>query len=162
VKRLKHDSATALDKETNLNNDIIYTYLPEDMKEIESVKYKTPQILEHNNDDTRKERSSIINQRFQDVIDDVKVLKIELFGNSDESMDFFKRNRNAYDAKVLQRSMKIAKILELEELLDYYQKQHINLDEFEPTRISKVDTRYIKSENHNAVIRIMSQTDDDK
>jgi hypothetical protein len=67
--------------------------------------------------------------KFQDVINEIKTLKIEIFGNPEESMDFYKRNRNSYDARALQRAQKIAKILELEELLDFYNSQHNKLED---------------------------------
>ena len=58
-----------------------------------------------------------IESEFSDTIRDIRKIKIELFGNPEANMDFYKRNKNAYDARILQRSMKIAKILELESLL---------------------------------------------
>jgi hypothetical protein len=66
------------------------------------------------------ENSLSTTTKFQDVINEIKTIKIELFGNSEENMDFYKRNKNAYDPKLIYRLTKIAKILELEELLDFY------------------------------------------
>ena len=81
---------------------------------------------EEGDDEFEKEKSRFsANSKFQDVINDIRAIKIELFGNPEENMDFFKRNKNVYDSKLLQRSMKIAKILELEELLQFYEETNL-------------------------------------
>jgi hypothetical protein len=79
--------------------------------------------VEKTNENTslRKSESSLsTTTKFQDVINEIKSIKIELFGNPEENMDFYKRNKNAYDPKLIERLTKIAKIIELEELLDFY------------------------------------------
>jgi hypothetical protein len=58
--------------------------------------------------------------KFPDVVKDIQTLKTELFDDANQNMDFYKRNRNAYNPQILRKSMKIAKILELEELLEFY------------------------------------------
>lgn len=60
--------------------------------------------------------------QFQDIINEIRTLKINLFGDPEENMDFYKRNKKAYDPKIIQKMTKIGKVLELEELLEYYNK----------------------------------------
>jgi hypothetical protein len=61
-----------------------------------------------------------VSSNFQDIINEIRTLKIGLFGDPDENMDFYKRNKNAYDPKIIEKMTKIGKILELEELLEFY------------------------------------------
>jgi hypothetical protein len=159
-KRLRdNNEVLMISDDYKTNNNVVYTYLPDDVKELDSIKYKIPRIID-NEYDKHRANSEIINQRFQDVIKDIKSLKIDIFGNAEESMDFYKRNRNAYDPKLLERSMKIAKILELEELLEFYQRQHIDLNEIENSRKTQQLTRltYNESNKNNAIINITSNS----
>jgi len=67
------------------------------------------------------------NQDFSDISRDIKNMKLELFGNAEADMSFYKKNRNAYfDKAWLEKAHKIAKILELEELVEFYQKKPQN------------------------------------
>ena len=61
-----------------------------------------------------------VSSKFKDIINEVRTLKIGLFGDPDENMDFYKRNKKAYDPKIIEKMTKIGKILELEELLEFY------------------------------------------
>jgi len=47
-------------------------------------------------------------------------MKMELFGNAEADMSIYKKN----DKEWLDKAHKIAKVLELEELLEFYQKNH--------------------------------------
>jgi len=91
------------------------------------------------NNDTKKENSlSFRKNGFQDVINDIKSLKNEIFGNPDADMAFYKKNKNAYyDSQWLVRAQKISKILELEELLEFYNKNNNNDNINVQTKIEK-------------------------
>ena len=66
--------------------------------------------------------------KFQLVVKEMKDLKIDLFGNADYNMEAYKKNKDGiYDSNWLKRARKIAKILELEELLDYYENNNKNI-----------------------------------
>jgi hypothetical protein len=107
--------------------------------------------------------------RFQDVINEVKSLKIELFGNETESMDFYKRNRNAYDPVILQRQQKIAKILELEELLEFYNSNknkeaiqtlpnnNFNKEELKSDYLIKSEIQELKKETPKKIENALSE-----
>ena len=71
---------------------------------------------------------NINKMKFDNVVKEMKDLKTELFGNPDSDMQIYRKNRDGiYDSQWLMRAKKIAKILELEELLDYYEKNHNNV-----------------------------------
>jgi len=69
---------------------------------------------------------SITNLKFKDVISEIRNLKIELFGNPMENMDFFKRNKNVYNSEAIKRASKIAKILELEDVMEINYNDTVN------------------------------------
>jgi hypothetical protein len=96
------------------------------------------------------ESSLSTTSKFQDVINEIKTIKIDLFGNPEENMDFYKRNKNAYDPKLIERLTKIAKILELEELLDFYNSNKKRSSSFSSSEhllnISEKKENSIKSE----------------
>jgi hypothetical protein len=86
--------------------------------------------------------------KFQDVINEIRTIKIDLFGNPEESMDFYKRNKNAYDPKLIQRLTKIGKVLELEELLEFYNSNNSSKRKSEEVHFLKT-TNLEKSEGEN-------------
>jgi len=60
--------------------------------------------------------------KFDEVFKEIKTLKQELFGNSDTDMTKYRNKKPYYDANWIARAKKISKILELEELLKFYEK----------------------------------------
>lgn len=89
---------------------------------------------------------NINKMKFDNVVKEMKDLKSELFGNSDADMQIYRKNRDGiYDSQWLMRAKKIAKILELEELLDYYEKNHNNII-YKQTKIDE-NTPSIPSKN---------------
>lgn len=108
----------------------------------------------------RMETETDSTSRFQDVINEIKTLKVDLFGNSQESMDFYKRNRNAYDSKMLQRSIKIAKILELEELLEFYNNNNKNSENNNKER--KLDNEIAKVEKKTDTAKVELKKEEKK
>jgi hypothetical protein len=122
------------------------------------------ELIRNNNENSEARRVNSISisseenshsslEKFQDVTNEVKSLKTELFGNPNENMDFYKRNRNAYDAKVLQRAGKIAKILEMEELLDFYSQNNKSVAKRESKEISNSNQKENKALNSNITIK---------
>lgn len=111
------------DIETTKNKKLNIIPLKINKSQIEKEKKNSnnKRVLNNLNNANNSLKSSSTNKsKFQDVLSELRSIKIELFGNPEENMDFYKRNRNIYDGKILQRSMKISKVLELEELLDFY------------------------------------------
>jgi hypothetical protein len=98
--------------------------------------------------------------KFNDVINDIRAKKIELFGNPEENMDFYKRNKNVFDTRVLERSFKIAKILELEELLQFYDSSSIILNQNKQDEVSYVNSDFYLKNSLKTKIR--QETDNKK
>jgi hypothetical protein len=92
--------------------------------------------------------------KFDGALNELQQLKIELFGDPDKNMDFYKRNRNAYDPKLLERFQKIFHILELEDLIDFYketsEKSHKNVKEQE--NVNKSNTKKSEEDKTKKVI----------
>ena len=111
-------NATFLHQETKRNESKLKV-IPLIIVNIE--KAKNGEVLKNGDNADENNRSSAgTSTKFNNTMDEVRLLKIELFGNPHENMDFYKRNKNAYDVLILQRSTKIAKIMELENLLGLY------------------------------------------
>ena len=90
---------------------------------------------------------------FEDVIGEVKSLKSELFGNGEADMSFYKKNKNAYyDAQWLQRAQKISKILELEELLEFYEKNNKKVEIKVVTESSKKEIKKEEKKIENVIL----------
>ena len=68
-----------------------------------------------------KNASVNFNFKFKDVISELKNLKTDLFGNPEADMKIYRKNKIPYyDSRWIQRAHKIVKVLELEELLQFY------------------------------------------
>jgi hypothetical protein len=111
-------------------------------------------------DSLNYDNSFSVESKFNDVINEIRTKKIELFGDPEENMDFYKRNRNVFDSRILERSYKIAKILELEELLQFYLNQN-------NSNLKKLKTRQEPEKNHKnnldtIKVREMSLNNSDK
>lgn len=84
---------------------------------------RTPLRLDNKNFRTIETK---LNNKYADIINEIKLNKIDLFGKPDQNMDFYKRNKNVYSTKAIERMTKINKILELEELLEFYINNQAN------------------------------------
>ena len=87
------------------------------------------QSIESQSKNLEKKRVADGLNKFQDVIGEIKGLKLELFGKEDADMKFYRANKNTYfDNELLKRAEKISKVLELEELLDFYSKNTLKTE----------------------------------
>jgi len=83
-----------------------------------------------------------IKEDYSNLYGDIKKMKLELFGNSEEDMALYRSNKKGnFDKAWLDRAHKIDKILELEELLDFYQKSHNSSQANKSMANSKVEKK---------------------
>jgi len=115
-----------------------------------------------NNKTKQEKQQGLRKSGFQDVSEEIKNLKKEVFGNSNADMSFYKSNKNSfYDSKWLERAQKIAKILELEELLEFFMNHNNNKPITQNKEVKKESQKEINGQNVSS-LQIQQQQGDNR